>query len=330
MRRAMSCESRLSVRSSSRTRRRGFTLIELLVVISIIAILIALLLPAVQQAREAARRSTCKNNLKQLGLAFHNYIGTYSVLPPGQFQDANVTIGSTTGQRNNNQYCWMQPILPYVEQAPLHQQFSPYMNGSPSVSLTYPSNWTGADTIIPIFMCPSDPANPKVNSNAFHGNYLACQGSNSFRNATDNSGHQLSGLFYAESKVKLRDITDGTSNTLMTAEIILVPTDEESTNTDLRGGYYKVRWGSATFAARENPNTPLQDKQSSGRYINYRTAPCATASSNYYRIAARSYHAGGVQSGLADGSVRFVSENVDNSTWQNLGDRGDDNVIGEF
>lgn len=130
----------------SLTRKRGFTLIELLVVIAIIAILIALLLPAVQQAREAARRSTCKNNLKQIGIALHNYHDTHSVLPPGvlMFDD-----GSGDPDPDLGNWGWNTFLLPYIDQAPLYNQLTP--NGA-----NFPTSAAGSliQTVVPILVCP--------------------------------------------------------------------------------------------------------------------------------------------------------------------------------
>ena len=199
-----------------RHSRRGFTLIELLVVIAIIAVLIALLLPAVQQAREAARRTQCKNNLKQLGLALHNYHDTFLVFPPGQFQPLGTNVNSST-----NRSCWMQRILPYIDQATLFNTFATNMSGPAG----FASNWPGANTILPALMCPSDPSSPKnatasgLANQGFSGNYSVCAGSTTF--GVDGGGDKLNGMFFCYSRTSIRDTTDGTSNTLLAGEILL-------------------------------------------------------------------------------------------------------------
>src|SRR5947208_2357155 len=142
--------------------RPGFTLIELLVVIAIIAILVGLLVPAVQKVREAAARTQCQNNLKQVGLALHNYHDVYKSLPPGQTNEIVNYDYPPYGERR----CWMQKILPYLEQGPLYQQIEAWMNqpSSPPGQAPYNAHvwWTpGRWTIVPTLMCPSDPANPK-------------------------------------------------------------------------------------------------------------------------------------------------------------------------
>ncbi len=305
--------------------RRGFTLIELLVVIAIIATLVAILLPAVQQAREAARRSTCKNNLKQLGIALHNYHDTHNVFPSGQYQSVSYDVGATTNEKNKNRYCWMQMILPFMEQTALYDQLAPQFSGS-----TASYQWTGRESIIPSFSCPSDPANPKVNSFGFHGNYLAVHGGSSLQaSSTDTSGRNCNGIFFVQSAIRIADITDGTSNTAMMGEIVLVPTAEEVANADRRGAYFNAQHGNVTLALRDNPNTPQPDMQYTGRYVSTSKAPAAVAGS-YYRTNARSYHQGGVQMTFADGSVRFLSENISNTTYLRLGNRKDGEVIGEF
>ena len=302
----------------SRRIQRGFTLIELLVVIAIIAILIALLLPAVQQAREAARRTQCKNNLKQLGLALHNYHDVHRTFPPGYFAGINQTGGLWNQQR----YCWMQMLLPFMDQAPLYNQIQPQIDGSVDSF-----SFAGRESIIPGLMCPSDPASGKVNTRGFHGNYLTVHGGHSLRGDVGNENDRgANGMFYVESKIRMRDITDGTSNVAMTGEINLV-----KTTADRRGAYYATGWTSSnvTLALRDNPNSNLPDLGRSTIITNDTHAP-AQNSTTWTRLNARSRHEGGAQFGLADGSVRFVSENIDLTTYRRFGDRDDGNPLGEF
>ena len=322
--------------SQKKSSSTGFTLIELLVVIAIIAVLIALLLPAVQQAREAARRTQCKNNLKQLGLALHNYHDTFLVFPPGQFQPLATDRGGSTAflltaavpGDSTNRSGWMQQILPYIDQAPLYNKFAPYMSGA--TPAPYACVWAGADTILPALMCPSDPGGPKNatvpgNPQGFHGNYVVSAGSLPFGPA--GGGLKLDGMFFSYSRTSIRDATDGTSNTLLVGEILLAK-DIDPSGHDLRGRYYNEYAGSTFFSSNLPPNTTIGDKV----YNNYCNPgpkrPCATTGD--YVHYARSEHTGGVQIVLVDGSVRFVSENIDLTTFRALGSRAGGEVVGEF
>lgn len=193
----------------------GFTLIELLVVIAIIAVLIALLLPAVQQAREAARRTQCKNHLKQLGLALHNYESTYSVFPPLG------TIGSSSFATDS--YSPQARILPYLEQANMHNLLDFSINpwgGSPSGPNPV-LNLNVFSTSIPVFQCPSDPgpARYTVEGVSCAGiNYMVSTGSGT--GTTYDVRRRTDGVAYVNSAVRIRDVTDGMSNTVLMSETI--------------------------------------------------------------------------------------------------------------
>ncbi|WP_339730432.1 DUF1559 domain-containing protein, partial [uncultured Gimesia sp.] len=236
-------------KSETDDRRSGFTLIELLVVISIIAILIALLLPAVQQAREAARRSTCKNNLKQIGLAMHNYNDAHSTFPPGG-------LGNdlwSTEDFASNRIGWPQMILPFLDQAPLYNQISPYINTTNSGGKLMPwKGWPGTTSPLPMLMCPSDPGSGKVAlypGLGFQGNYLACAGSTTFTADAAHVGQNLNGMFYQISRTRMRDITDGSSNTLMVSETNLFQDTSASLNdSDWRGLYWDNYGGNIFFS----------------------------------------------------------------------------------
>ena len=200
-------------------QRRGFTLIELLVVIAIIAVLIALLLPAVQQAREAARRSQCKNNFKQIGVALHNYHDTFRVYQPGLYNNINQWSTLAASERIG----WLSALLPYIDQAPLYNQWqTAFAAGTNGLA------FAGRFTVLPVLMCPSDPNAGKMSgwTNGFAGNLLLSGGARAWgvqNTATDSAGGTPTGLFYTNSSVAIRDVTDGTSNTIMSSEINLVP-----------------------------------------------------------------------------------------------------------
>ncbi|WP_437190849.1 DUF1559 domain-containing protein [Planctomicrobium sp. SH527] len=326
------------------SRKRGFTLIELLVVIAIIAILIALLLPAVQQARESARRTQCKNNFKQIGLALHNYLDTFGCLPIGcLFAD----LGGT-GPSASNRTTWLTRILPMIDQTPLYNQVD-FVRQS-NVAGYDPNNVKNAD--LPAYRCPSD-GGTRGNtgqSNYAPGNYVACIGTSTRLHGNGNATASASqhgsyiagngewarmvlnngserGVFAANSKITFAQIPDGTSNTLAVSECVVggdiiesssdvTPTCPQGTLRTRRG--FSWLYGQTStwqFGTLITPNSTTIDCERFDVYVN---------------TAARSKHAGGVQAMLVDGSVRFVSENINLATWQNLGNRQDGNVVGEF
>jgi len=308
--------------------RRGFTLIELLVVIAIIAILIALLLPAVQQAREAARRSQCKNNLKQLALGLHNYHDTFTKFPFGTITRINgpAPAPGTSNTRQN----WFHMILPYVEQAPLYNAIQPRIQAN-----QFPGGWPEATQIIPTFMCPSDPNNPKTTQQGFHGNYLTVHGSS--HSGANNTFAKTNGMFYPLSATTLSKVKDGTSNTAMIGEIKIQEDSIAASGAgnvvcggthDLRGRYHNGYHGNITVTTLRPPNTPVGDK---AQYCNgTEEVPCRACGGGTVEQHMRSWHVGGCQVALADGSVRFISENIDTATFQGLGTIRGREVLGEF
>ena len=297
--------------------RRGFTLIELLVVIAIIAILIALLLPAVQQAREAARRSQCKNNLKQIGLAYHNYHDTHRVFPPGWI-DGDLTVGDASEAANKNGLSWATMILPYMDQAPLYNLIG-------TETSNFANNWhigyTGSTfipsstTVIPAYNCPSDPMD---GINTDKGNF-------------GKSNYAIERThFYANKKIKIRDYTDETSNTIIVGE---VTTKNETGTSGSCGGTVcdefngKLWIGARTASWGWERGLIAEDVYyiaSASDFINGGTRTVSD------RFSLSSPHEGGVHILMGDGAVRFLSENVDTNTYLWLNDENDGNVIGEF
>ncbi|WP_437223387.1 DUF1559 domain-containing protein [Planctomicrobium sp. SH661] len=329
--------------SLRRTRPRGFTLIELLVVIAIIAVLVALLLPAVQQAREAARRSQCKNNLKQLGLAVHNYESSHSVLPPG-------TLGYPKVFSAHAQ------LLPYVDQAGLQNllnfSFPPMtiFGTGPEVE----SNDAAARQVLPLMVCPSD--GNRVPGETYGGiSYPANAGSaiNGTSTEADSnfaSSRNADGVIYSRSATRFRDIVDGMSNTVLFGEHLLgdgvsgaIPqgNDPKRRVIELTGGTQTTpsaceaaagtagQWKGNRGAKWINGHTG--DTLYNHFYIpNSPTPDCQNGSHNYALTAARSAHTGGVQLSFCDGSVRFVSDNINLTTWRAISTRHGGEVLGEF
>jgi prepilin-type N-terminal cleavage/methylation domain-containing protein len=307
----------------SARRRTAFTLIELLVVIAIIGILIGLLLPAVQKVREAANRMKCQNNLKQLGIACHNYHSVMGVLPEGI---ANGSWGHGT---------WLILVLPYLEQASLARKYVDY--GNPSGKVYYDAaNLPVTKTHLPILTCPSDV--PAVSSETWSGtsyhNYLVNFGNTAVGESTnDYLVQNYNGVVFAGAPFTvaigqpLTSITDGTSNTLLAAEVI------QGHKNDLRGLSW---WGSgAGFMTYLGPNDTNPDvlwSDLSWCNPNPPNPPCTTyqGGTNWRTYAARSRHPGGVSVALCDGSTRFVANSVDRTIWRALGTSQGGEVITEW
>jgi prepilin-type N-terminal cleavage/methylation domain-containing protein/prepilin-type processing-associated H-X9-DG protein len=295
-------------------RPRGFTLVELLVVIAIIGILVSLFLPAVQAAREAARRSTCKSNFRQLGLALHMHHESRHVFPPGLFN----TVWPVP-DRDYDRRDWMCGLLAYLEQDALAAAIEAQQRSESD----YPWFAEGTSNPIRLLACPSDPASPKTwaiggtdISEGFHGNYALCLGSTVLNPANDLTGSRRNGLFYALSSTRIEDILDGASQTLAGAEIIVVADTDLA---DTRGRHLDAVHGGTLISTLEPPNTRTGDK---GDFcIDMRRAPCQPIGGSNIVHFARSYHAGGVHALFADGSVRWTADSISAVTYRALGTR---------
>jgi len=295
----------------------GFTLVELLVVIAIIGILIAPLLPAVQAAREAARRSQCTNNLKQISLAVHNYADLYKAFPTGEWDCCWGT--------------WLVSLLPFIEQRALAEK---YIDAGRYGGLTYGSggNTTVTTKQIPTYTCPSD--TNTANSATFGGvtfhNYLANHGNTTVARGTYQgvnflgapfiavflgdswlSGSSITAAEKGRTVVPFASVTDGLSNTLLFSESV------QGANGDLRGFAW---WGGGShFETFLSPNSSQAD--SIWACVNSRpNPPCSTATTAVPEsAAARSRHPGGVNCSMGDGSCRFMSDTIDMTIWRGLG-----------
>ncbi len=272
--------------------RRGFTLIELLVVIAIIGTLVGLLLPAVQSARESARRSSCSNNMKQTALALHNYHDANGCLPSGQ-----TTSGPTGGKRAG----WFVYLLPFVEYADLYSR----MNWS----LLALQNSSVINTPVPVVWCPSDPYSRTVKPRGIFGNYSGNIGAMALDNAWGNGSD---GIFYKESKMKMKNITDGLSKTLVLGETLVSPI--LGTNSEPRGLIWDSELIGYGFNARNEPNSGTIDNiqycQTSTDSYWQQWTPCTSVGGTGRTVAARSQHPGGVQVALMDGSVGFINNSI--------------------
>lgn len=315
------------------TVKRGFTLIELLVVIAIIAILIALLLPAVQQAREAARRSSCQNNMKQIGLALHNYHDTHRCFPPMQVEKRGAATSAETG----NFLGWATMILPFMDQAPLYNKFNMSQPWRDTAGVITPANLLLAKTVLPAFMCPSDPAdglNPDI-YNYGKSNYAASYSPLRAPSAAFNPASYVSypGVFNNNTVTKLKSIRDGASNTAMVGE----KTTE--------GGHIGAIWiGSLGYVSSTDSkhygNWPYHaglmrnaDTNGGATYVadpRYLINGYYPATGLAHPYAFSSSHTGGAYFLLADGAVRFLSENIDGDLYVSLGSISGKETIGEF
>jgi prepilin-type N-terminal cleavage/methylation domain-containing protein/prepilin-type processing-associated H-X9-DG protein len=344
---------------------RGFTLIELLVVIAIIAILIALLLPAVQQAREAARRTQCRNSLKQLGLALHNYHDVFNTFPRGAFgaglSAAEPTCTANTGWGSEWEgHSVHMMLLPYIDQAPVYNRIDQNASWTRNCTGNNPAsmNRVNAQTVkIPAFNCASDNNMPVADGT---NNYVFSTGPN--MGWTDNAGASI-GMFSRRFHKGMRDITDGTSNTICASELI----KGDANNATYTFGSDYIR-GQAHIAPVTDNSTYVTVAQ-----LNAYSAQCAGGTANHISDAgrnwaspmmydtlfntllppntknhtchrcpgcgrgdaqgvwpARSRHTGGAHTLMGDGAVRFISDNIDTVLYQGAGSINGNETLGEF
>ncbi len=307
-------------------RQPAFTLVELLVVIAIIGVLVGLLLPAVQSAREAARRLQCSNNLKQIGLAMHNYADTYKSFPT-----ANVVRVDVSPPRGDG-WTWHARILPFLEQGALFNRVSHVMGTDTGTRDSAEQILAGRTTKLTVFQCPSHPDG--VQNPAKHGyqlsTYNAVCGTTTFNNdqldqATD-VGYRGNGMFFMNSRVRFGEITDGTSNTFLVAEVHDELRGEPNSNR-MRGSDRKYNFASGSDG---NPPEDISEYlvgMETDDPINANTRDAAGHFSNDGEYAG-SYHPGGAQFVMTDGSVRFVTQNINMTIYQGLATRANGEVVG--
>ena len=310
----------------TRRSQHAFTLVELLVVIAIIGLLVGLLLPAVQSAREAARRLECSNNQRQVALAMHEYHDGFLSFPLGGYDYVGMYLYELDREAKvcNQGVTWLHFILPYLEQQPLHDSFMEEIQ-----KCHHARDFRLRHTILSGMSCPTDSASPKVGiRHGFQGNYVMCAaGTTSFGRWGNTESLSLNGITYQLSKTRFKDITDGSSKTLLGSELILVPNkSEELDGLDGRGMYQQSHQYGHLFVAWYPPNTSLPDT-AEDLCISALKAPCFRDRRGDMATYARSYHPAGINASLADGSVRFISNHVSRAIFQWLGARNDGEAL---
>jgi prepilin-type N-terminal cleavage/methylation domain-containing protein/prepilin-type processing-associated H-X9-DG protein len=303
--------------------RSAFTLIELLVVIAIIAVLVGLLLPAVQKVREAAARTQCMNNLKQMGLGLHNYHSTFAIFPPGWVRVAN------SNPPTDPSWSWSCFLLPYLEQQNVYNTLSPT---SQTLSQAIKNNLTTLQTPIKTFMCPSDTVFP-LNTNRPFTAVVGVTGpiSLAISNYPGNGGNTSDhGLFQENIAKRISDITDGTSNTLAVGE------RKSDAQPGTTAGSFAALWAGVSQVGSDS--TSVSTDASRGFTV-YRMPDGSNGTGGAFpQSGFSSKHTGGTNFVFCDGHVAFLSNNINWTvygatplgTFNMLGDRDDGGVIGDY
>ena len=349
----------------------GFTLVELLVVIAIIGILIALLLPAVQAAREAARRASCSNNMKQMGLGLLNYESANGALPMGLLYWNMVKPYKDVVGHGYPRLAWLPVVLPFIEHSDYWNLYNPNLVGGDYSTWGCTANDNSTKAVAaqssPSFLCPSDgiagmmrkyEGCPAPQTYGYYGlsNYMAFMGNASFfwylpsdhssylcvAGATSTKPVKYAAAFTVGKWVRIRDMTDGTSNSLMIGEYLTGLPDDQSLD-DQRGWYWNEDAGSSWVFTVYGPNSSVADQlwgpnswattvlpilNRPELNLPYALPPNCTGNNEFN--SARSRHVGGVFVCLGDGSVRFVNDSIALSTWQSLGGINEGNPLGQY
>lgn len=306
-------------RRTPRPRRSGFTLVELLVVIAIIGTLVGLLLPAIQAAREAGRRASCTNNLKQWGLAMHSHHDALKHFPYGTNRNYPAGTEVATVTSSPSRRTFVIALWPYLEALDLYSQYSfgRLFNTSPNKGL--------CSAPIALYYCPSDRPNAMVDT-LCAPNYLLNWGTTTFANAGRKAPFGwLVGTTWNNNvpyHTRMADITDGTSKTLLMSEVVVVPQDSD---VDTRSRRFNDVCAPG-FMTRTTPNSNIPDDVEN--CLSY--MPCRTSARVDISLTARSRHSGGVVTAMCDGSVRFINDTVDIGTWQALSTMGEGDLPGDY
>ncbi|MBN1909436.1 MAG: DUF1559 domain-containing protein [Pirellulales bacterium] len=298
------------------SKRPGFTLVELLVVIAIIGILIALLLPAVQAAREAARRITCRNHLRQWSVAMHGYENANRVFPPGLITGSSILrspgyVRSDGLSGPNGEYSrltFVVPLWPYIELTNTYDLYDF------NYCLYAPKNRPLMTARNEVYTCPSDRAGywKADQFTRARGNYVVSWGYCDYyqEHTMDHNDPPRRGAFGTNRQSRVADIVDGLSNTLFMAEIAQADADEDY---DFRGDFLNNDRGAAQFMTINTPNAGIDTTACGGSTPDI-PGPCKPAGLVF--VSSRSYHPGGVHAAYGDGSVHFIENGIDYEVWR--------------